>query len=162
MLTIERAEAEDVEAIRQVLSETWVATYADHLSASTIEQVATNWHDAGMLRSQILQSGVYFAVAKVDGRIVGLITVLAVNREELLLSRLYVLPAYQGKGIGSGLLNAATASHPEAKSIRLAVEQQNARARSFWRGHGFADTGASTERVGDDSIAVVTMERWLR
>ena len=162
MITIERAKAEEVDAIKQVLSETWVATYADHLSRATIEQVTTHWHDPNLLRSQIEKPGDYFAVAKEDGTIIGLITLMALNRDELYLPRLYVRPAYQGKGVGTRLLNAALASYPDATVIRLEVEQQNAKGHSFWRSQKFVDTGTNVEQVGNDSIAVITMERRLK
>lgn len=162
MFTIERAAVEDVDLIKQVLSETWVATYADHLSRSTIEQVTTHWHDPRLLRSQIEKPGDYFAVAKDDGAIIGLVTVVAVNRDELYLSRLYVRPAYQGKGVGTRLLNAAIGLYPEATVIRLDVEQHNAKARAYWRSQSFVDIGTKIEQIGADEIAVITMERGLK
>ena len=162
MFTIERATVEDVEPLKQVLSETWVATYADHLSRSTIEQVTTHWHDPGLLRSQIEKPGDYFAVAKDHGTIIGLITVVVLNRDELYLSRLYIRPAYQGKGVGSRLLNAAIALYPDATVIRLEVEQDNAKGRAYWRSQKFVDIGTKIEQIGTDNIAVITMERRLR
>lgn len=161
MFTIERATVEDVGTIKQVLSETWVATYAGHLSRSTIEQVTTRWHDPELLRSQIGKPGDYFAVAKKDGTIVGLITLVALNRDELFLSRLYVLPAYQGKGVGSRLLDSAIASYPDATVIRLEVEQHNAQGHAYWLGRKFVDVGTKIEQVGTDRIAVIAMERRL-
>ena len=112
MVTIERAKVEDVGLIKQALSETWLATYAAHLSRSTIEQVTTHWHDPSLLRSQIEMPKVYFAVARVAGTIIGLITAVALNQDELQIARLYVRPAYQRKGVGSQLLNAAISSYP--------------------------------------------------
>ncbi len=162
MLTIERAKVEEVDLIKDVLSKTWVATYADHLSHSTIEQVTTHWHDPRLLRSQIEKPGDYFAVAKDDGTVIGLITLIALNRDELYLSRLYVLPAYQGKGVGTRLLNTAIASYPDASVVRLEVDQQNAKGHSYWRSQKFIDTGTNVEQIGEDSIAVITMERKLK
>lgn len=162
MFTIERAKVEEVDPIKQVLSETWVDTYADHLSRSTIEQVTTHWHDPGLLRSQIEKPGDYFAVAKDDQTIVGLITVVVLNRDELYLPRLYVRPEYQGKGVGTRLLNAAIASYPDATVIRLEVEQQNAKGHSYWRNQKFVDIGTNIEQIGTDRMAVITMERKLK
>lgn len=162
MFTIERAKVNEVDLIKEVLSETWVATYADHLSRATIEQVTTHWHDPKVLRSQIEKPGDYFAVAKDDGTIIGLVTLMALNRDELYLSRLYVRPAYQGKGVGTRLLNAAIASYPDASVVRLGVEQQNAKGHSYWRSQKFVDIGANVEQIGHDSITVITMERKLK
>ncbi len=162
MLSIERAKTEEVDAIKEVLTETWLATYADHLSRATIDQVTTHWHDPRVLRSQMEKPGHYFGVAKDDGAIVGLVTVVAVSQAELFLSRLYVRPAYQGRGIGTSLLEAAIASYPEAAIVRLAVEERNERGHAYWRARGFVDASRKTEEVGDDSIAVITMEKKLR
>ena len=162
MLTIERATAEDVDRIKQVLGETWIATYADHLSRSTIEQVTTHWHDPKLLQSQIEKPGDFFAVAKDDGTIIGLITVIAMSRDELYLPRLYVHPEYQARGIGTRLLNEAIASYPDAALIRLEVEQQNANGHAYWRSQKFVDTGMSIEQVGTDRLSVISMERRLK
>jgi ribosomal protein S18 acetylase RimI-like enzyme len=162
MFSIERATVEEVGQIKKVLSETWVATYADHLSRSTIEQVTTLWHDPDLLRSQIEKPGDYFAVAKDGDTIIGLITVVALPADELHLSRLYVRSESQGKGVGTRLLNAAIASYPEAALIRLEVEQQNTVALAYWRSQKFVDIGTNMVHVGTDDIVVITMERKLR
>lgn len=162
MITIERARVEDVDPIKRVLGETWAATYADCLSRSTIELVTTHWHHPDLLRSQIEEPSGFFAVAKEDGRIVGLITAVATSGETLHLPRLYVHPAYQGCGIGTRLLNAAIAAYPEATLIRLAVEEHNAKGHAYWRGQGFVDTGKGIEEVGTDRVSVIAMERRIK
>jgi ribosomal protein S18 acetylase RimI-like enzyme len=161
MIAIERAKSEDVDQIKRLLSETWVDTYAASLSPATIEQVTTHWHDPQLLRSQIEKPGDYFAVAKDEGRIIGLITAVLVGKSELYISRLYVHPEYQRQGVGSTLLNAAIASYPDAKSIRLEVERQNAKGHSYWRKQQFVDVGTSAVQIGTDTMAVISMERRL-
>jgi ribosomal protein S18 acetylase RimI-like enzyme len=161
-LTIARARVDEVDAIRRVLSETWTATYADHLSRSTIEQVTTHWHAPALLCSQIEKPGDYFGVAKYEGTIIGLITVAAAKRDELFLPRLYVHPGHQRKGVGTGLLNAAIAMYPDARLIRLEVEERNANGRSYWRHQNFIDMGTSFQQIGNDRIEVITMERRLK
>jgi ribosomal protein S18 acetylase RimI-like enzyme len=162
MIAVERAKTEDVDSIKRVLSETWMDTYAGHLSRSTIEHVTTNWHDPNLLRSQIENPAGYFAVAKDDGRVIGLVTVVAVGQNELYLARLYVHPQYQRRGIGTDLLNAALAAYPDATVIRLEVEQHNTKGLSYWRKQKFVDAGTRIEQIGTDSMAVISMERRLK
>ena len=162
MITVERAKSEDVDSIKRVLSETWMDTYADHLPRSTIEYVTTNWHDPNMLRSQIENPGDYFAVAKDEGNVTGLVTVVSVGQNELYLTRLYVHPQHQRRGIGTDLLNAALAAYPDAKTIRLEVEQHNTKGLSFWRKQKFVEVGTRIEQIGTDRMAVITMERRLK
>lgn len=51
------------------------------------------------------------------------------------LNDLYVEPPYQGRGLGTLLLNAAKA---ESRELQLWTFQENARARAFYERHGFA------------------------
>jgi hypothetical protein len=89
MIAVERAKPEDVDSIKRVLSETWMDTYGDYLSRSTIEHVTANWHDPNLLRSQIENPAGYFAVAKDEGRVIGLVTVGSVGQNELYLAQYY-------------------------------------------------------------------------
>jgi ribosomal protein S18 acetylase RimI-like enzyme len=161
MLTIARATEHDVDAIKEVLSATWVDTYASYLSPSTIAQVTTDWHAPALLRAQIESDTLYFAVARLDGEVVGLITVAETSPVEVHLLRLYVLPRHQRKGIGTALLDSALARYPAARTVRLEVERQNEKGVSYWQRHHFVAVGASTERVGADVLSIVSMERRL-
>jgi ribosomal protein S18 acetylase RimI-like enzyme len=162
MIAVERAKPEDVDSIKRVLSETWMDTYGDYLSRSTIEHVTANWHAPNLLRSQIENPAGYFAVAKDDGRVIGLVTVGSVGQNELYLARLYVHPQYQRRGIGTDLLNAAISAYPDAIAIRLEVEQHNTKGLSFWRKQKFVDVGTRIEQIGTDSMSVISMERKLK
>ena len=161
MFTIARATENDVDAIKKVLSATWVDTYASYLSPSTIEHITTEWHAPKLLRSQIEGDTSYFAVAWLDGEIVGLVTVVERNPLELHLLRLYVLPQHQKKGIGTALLDSALSRYPAARTVRLEVEQQNEKGVSYWRRRHFVAVGSSTQQVGADVLTIVTMERHL-
>jgi ribosomal protein S18 acetylase RimI-like enzyme len=103
----------------------------------------------------------YFAVAWLDGEIVGLVTVAERNPSDLRLQRLYVLPQHQKEGIGTALLDSVLARYPAARTIRLEVEQQNEKGVSYWRRQHFVAVGSSTQQVGADFLSVVTMERQL-
>lgn len=55
----------------------------------------------------------------------------------LVLGRLYVLPAWQRRGIGHRLLAAALDAHPRAATVALKVEAANAKALAFYAQQGF-------------------------
>jgi len=62
------------------------------------------------------------------------------------LDQFYVSPNVQGSGIGTLLMEAAKAQHPQG--IRLHVFQKNTAARRFYERHGF---GLVTLRDGQDN-----------
>jgi GNAT superfamily N-acetyltransferase len=69
-------------------------------------------------------------VAESAGRVVG---VAALDDDTL--TQLYLLPAAQGRGIGSRLLETAKTRRPEG--LRLYAFQRNGRARGFYERRGF-------------------------
>ena len=160
MISIERANAEDVPEIKQVLSETWRATYSSFLSQATINMVTSVWHSPEQLAAEIQNPRIFFSVARTnDGAIIGLTTVRQITDDTVVLSRLYILPPYQRQGIGSQLLQAGIAAFPTARTIRLEVEENNHSAYTFYHNHGFRETESKEERVEGDVIKVVVMEK---
>lgn len=75
-------------------------------------------------------------VAQAQGRPIGYLA-LSGNR----LDQLYVVPAHQGRGVGSRLLAEAKILSPGG--LRLHVFQRNHRARAFYEARGFTAIGFS-------------------
>lgn len=162
MVRIEQASVADVAHIKQVLSETWRATYAALLSAATIHTATSVWHSPQRLAAEIQHPHTFFGVARTDdGPIIGLITMRQLADDSVMLARLYVLPHFQHHGIGSQLLQAGIRAFPTAHSIRLEVEEQNHPAFTFYQHHGFYAIERKEERVERDVIQVVVMEKQL-
>lgn len=162
MVNIERANVKDVPEIKQVLSETWRATYSSFLSQATINTVTSVWHSPNQLAVEIQNPHIFFGVAKTsDGAIIGLTTMGQITDDLIVLSRLYVHPQYQGQGIGSRLLQAGITAFPTARTIRLEVEENNHLAYTFYYHHGFRDTESKVERVEGDVINVMVMEKLI-
>ena len=162
MVNIERANVEDVPEIKQVLSETWRATYSSLLSQATINTVTSVWHSPDQLAAEIQNPRIFFGVAKTDdGAIIGLTTVGQITDDAVVLSRLYVHPQYQRQGIGNQLLQAGITAFPIARTIRLEVEENNHSAYTFYHKHGFRETESKEERVEGDVIKVIVMEKLI-
>ena len=69
-------------------------------------------------------------VAEANGRVVGVTSL-----EGEMVQQLYILPGYQGVGIGSALLALAKSRRPAG--LRLYAFQRNTRARTFYEHRGF-------------------------
>ena len=80
---------------------------------------------------------------------------------EIILYSLYVHPEWQRKGIGSALLDAVIADHPEAKAIRLEVLKDNAAAIAWYRTKGFETYGDTQSATGTSGAAAMYMDKKL-
>ena len=162
MVTVEKAGLSDLDDIKDVLRDTWIDTYSDSLSAEMVDMISSQWHSDEMLSSQIRNPSIHFSIAKdLERDILGLATAFQEDDETAYLSRLYVLPIYQGRGIGSKLLKDATRMFPNTTKIRLSVEEMNLKAISFYWNRGFFKTGEKRLNIDDDVIRTIEMEKLL-
>jgi ribosomal protein S18 acetylase RimI-like enzyme len=136
--------------VRAVARETWEATYAEILRPSVRATFITNSYSNEALRQSFSREGQanLFWVAEETGpnpRIIGFAEVylrpsLAPDAE---LTRIYVLPAWQKKGVGKALLEALIqelrALRPGLRPPRLwlSVAAENHQAIAFYEQRGF-------------------------
>ena len=162
MITVQPAEVDEVQEIKQVLSETWIDTYGPFLPAEVIQKVTTLWHSPETLAAEIENPRVFFNVAKDEhGAILGLVTAGRPSDEIVSVGRLYVRPGHQRQGIGGELMDACMSAFPEAQRLRLEVEAQNEKGMAFYRKQGFEEVSRKEEKIEETTLEVVEMERQL-
>jgi GNAT superfamily N-acetyltransferase len=159
--TYSAATAGDAEDISDLLRASWAATYGSFLTADQLNIVARELHHPDLIRHQISSPTFTFRLARTGtDALVGVATAVRSGDEAVVtVLRLYVLPAYQGQGIGSQLLTGALAAFPKAQRIQLQVAEGNPAGLSFWTNRGFRTSGREEARVGDVSLQLISMER---
>ena len=160
MVQIVNATFNDAEAIQRLLRETWKDTYGDHLSQETLDEVYKKWQSIGFLTKQIENPGLYFPLAKEGDELVGLSTAY-MPEDIIVMPRLYVSPWHQRKGIGELLLQNVVEHFQGAKKIQLHVEVMNPKGQSFYRNHGFKEIKRAEEKVVNEVIELILMEKQL-
>jgi ribosomal protein S18 acetylase RimI-like enzyme len=161
-LTIRFVTQSDLAAVRHVLVTTWHATYDAILGNQQVEAITAAWHSMEALEQQRLAPGSSFLVAEVDGRVVATASARSAADGRIMLSRLYVLPELQRRGIGRQLLAASLAAFPQARTIQLEVEPRNVHAIAFYERAGFrvVDEGDDCGGCGS-GIRHLVMEKRL-
>ena len=139
---------EDTEAVTRVYYETWLATYPNEaagISRDDVEALYANAFSEESLqqrreRIERQHDNELSLVAKCDGKVVG---VCRVAREDTVnrLCAIYVLPHYQGLGIGGRLWEKALNFLERSKDTVVEVVDYNAPAIRFYENRGFVDTG---------------------
>ena len=163
MFFVRTAGEGDLEAVRALLVQTWHATYDPIYGSERVTAITDSWHSIDALRRRLTRPNSEFLVADDGERIAGMaFAALDKDGTTVMLHQLYVLPAYQGHGIGGALLDEVLGDFPDAEAVRLEVEEQNSRAIAFYRTYGFEECGRTDDcGVAGSGIPALIFERPL-
>lgn len=138
----------DAKGITNVLYKTWLDTYPNEEIGITKEDVEESYKDAftdEKVKSQ--QERIANTpenqkrIVVKDGDIIVGISTMIRNENNNQLRTIYVLPEYQGKGIGQMLWNEVRKFSDPKKDTIVEVATYNQKAISFYEKLGFVDTG---------------------
>ncbi len=141
---IRQAGPGDIALVRDMADIVFRKTYADILSPDQMEYMMDWMYSEGSLYKQITDEGKYFCIAEYDGIPAGYVSfesesALPDGRSLYHLQKLYVLPGYQGRGIGGAMLDHVksflAAACPEGCRVELNVNRNNP-AVSFYEHSG--------------------------
>lgn len=158
---VRTASERDLGAIRELLVETWHATYDPIYGAARVTAITDDWHSLSALKRRLEQPNGEFLVAD-DGRQLGGMAYASseATGKTVMLRQLYVRPAFQGRGIGGMLLDEVIESFPDATLFKLEVEEANAGAIGFYVSQGFVQSGRTANCGADQSgIPALLFER---
>lgn len=147
-MKISVAKLGDVEGIQDVFYLTWLDTYPNKENGITVDDIEYKFKDRlteeGIKRAteKIVNppEGSTTFVSKEDNKIIGVCKIL-VSPEENRLGAIYILPEYQGKGVGKKLWEQAIKYFNFNKDIFVSVAVYNTNAIEFYKRLGFKDTG---------------------
>ena len=153
----------DLAAVRELLVETWHATYDQIYGPERVTAITDSWHSMPALQARLTRPRSEFLVADSGGELGGMaFAKTGDDGKILMLHQLYVRPAHQGHGVGGMLLDEILNCFPEAETVRLEVEEANVRAIAFYEACGFAHAGRTANCGGGQSgIPALVMERPL-
>ena len=155
MISIRQASLEDIPEIRGLADIVFRQTYRDILSADQMEYMMDWMYSPDSLEKQINPPEKVFLLAECDGALCGYASYelegfLGDEKKQFHLQKLYVLPDYQGRGIGCTLLHQVldflSEMSPEGYRVELNVNRSNP-AVGFYEHVGF-----HRDRQGDFPI----------
>ncbi len=147
-ISISKPEPEDAEDILHVLYRTWLDTYPNNEYKITKEDIEDSYRDSFLpeniekLKNNIRNTSdeCKRIIAKADGKVVGT-GMMADSSIGLRLKTLYILPEYQGNGIGKRIWDELAKQFNSNKKIYVELAIYNERALNFYKKLGFKDTG---------------------
>lgn len=161
MFFVRTASAQDIPAIGAVLATTWRATYTPFYGAAKVEEIIASWHSPQAITANIARLNGEYLVAD-DGKQIAGIAFASLKERKVTLHQLYILPQFQGQGVGKLLYQEIENSFADADKIALEVEPQNYAAISFYEAQGFI-SGETIANCGtaDSGIPALKMTKSL-
>lgn len=146
---------DDTNEIQKVLFNTWLASYADFIPVTDIQWYFNNYYSEANFAQLFEEKESIGFVAEVKSHIVGYAR-MKFNHEHqrCYLESLYVLPEFQGKGIGMGLLMTVekTAKEHAYNQIWLGVMEQNVPSLEWYKKLGFQFVEQSPFQMGKTTV----------
>ena len=130
----------DIASVRHITWTTWLATYASFIPVADMQAFFDEYYTPGMLEPYCSADHARGFLAEFDAAPAGFAkTALNPDEGRFYLSSLYVLPEYQGQGIGSRLLRVSEqfALALGLREVWLGVMLQNVAAVDWYRKLGF-------------------------
>lgn len=147
--------------IRALAGEVWPVTFRPILPPEQIPYMMEMMYAPEVQRREVAE-GVRFEVVRVDGEAAGYLSwsVPGKTSGTADLHKVYLLPKWQGKGVGQAMLDRAAERCREAGCgrVRLAVNKHNEKAIKAYRRHGYEVVG---ERVKDIGGGFVMDDFWM-
>ena len=148
IIKIQKPTIKDVRKIQKVFYETWLSTYPNKKAGITKEDIEEKFKNR--LYRKVIQKrsedisniskNRLFLIAKISTLIVGVCKITKEKKYNQ-LEAIYVLPDYQGKGIGSLFWEKIMVFFGTKKDIIVRVAVYNKKAIEFYKKLGFTDTG---------------------
>lgn len=134
--TIRTMHYEDIQQVQEVAKKSWNATYEGIIPLEIQEKFLNAAYNDERMKQRLERSFIF--VAEVDGNIVGFANFSPVSDEgKAELGAIYLYPEYQGKGIGSTLLQQGINDLNGIKEIYINVEKDNQIGKNFYDAKGF-------------------------
>jgi len=141
-VTLETAAENDAEQIRDLM----VIVETDEASKwyNNGERPYIPGYDSVEMQVYHMRNGKYYKI-HYEGALAGVILISTTGREHARIDRLYIHPAYQGKGVGSEVIHTIEGMYPEVMIWTLDTIQKSPRNHHFYEKLGYELAGEDEE-----------------
>ncbi len=127
---------DDIYQIQDVAKKSWNATYDEIIPLSIQENFLNVAYNDEMIIKRMEESFIF--VSEIEYKVVGFANFTRLNDElQSELSAIYLYPKFQGRGIGTALLEKGIKELDNVVEIYIDVEDENIIGKTFYEAKGF-------------------------
>ncbi|OLP16009.1 hypothetical protein BST81_23410 [Leptolyngbya sp. 'hensonii'] len=147
----------DIAAIQKIAHQSWVHTYEGIIPDEVQAQAIATWYSTPALQVAITSGQSVFLVAEAEEQIIGFAQFVCRLNGVAELSRIHIMPENQGVGIGTALVDLGLHAVQKMglRTVMVAVEAMNAKARSFYERRGFVEHSESEFSIFGYSLSLI-------
>ncbi|MBI0176322.1 GNAT family N-acetyltransferase [Bartonella apis] len=155
---IRTASRNDINAIHDLLVETWHATLDDLVGREEVDRKIAHDYTTDMLKKMLSRPASEYVVAD-DGDMLHGVAYAAQgavkgDSEIALVLHLCVKPESRGQGIGQRLLIELEEAFPAARKIRVVLNKKDVRTQKFFEEQGYKHLGKSGDNKSDNNVVL--------
>ncbi|WP_303851974.1 GNAT family N-acetyltransferase [Bartonella apis] len=155
---IRTASRNDINAIHDLLVETWHATLDDLVGREEVDRKIAHDYTTDMLKKMLSRPASEYVVAD-DGDMLHGVAYAAQgavkgDSEIALVLHLCVKPESRGQGIGQRLLIELEEAFPVARKIRVVLNKKDVRTQKFFEEQGYKHLGKSGDNKSDNDVVL--------
>ncbi len=151
-----KVNTESINKIQSIAHITWPDTFKGLLTDNQIEYMVEHMYSNSSLIEQMSKLGHQFIIAYDNEEAIGYAS-YELNYNDLphlMIHKAYILPSYQGKGIGKKLFDflSNVALNKNQKNLRLQVFHKNEKAIKFYLKNDFKNVGNADKDLGEGYV----------
>ena len=155
---IRTASRNDINAIHDLLVETWHATLDDLVGREEVDRKIAHDYTTDMLKKMLSRPASEYVVAD-DGDMLHGVAYAAQgavkgDSEIALVLHLCVKPESRGQGIGQRLLIELEEAFPAARKIRVVLNKKDVRTQKFFEEQEYKHLGKSGDNKSDNDVVL--------
>lgn len=154
-LHIRPARPEDVGSIRRIARSSLEHSYSDVLDHETIGEAVTIWYANDTFQYRLSEDDSVFLVAHSGSELMGFSeSELEADGAVGAINWLHVDPHHRGQGVGETLLEESEKALMEEGAMRIEgrVLEGNTKGNSFYRDHGYTQTGSRKIDIAGSTV----------
>jgi GNAT superfamily N-acetyltransferase len=143
-----------IQQLIEVANRAWHAHYPGIITVEQIDYMLQLWYNRGVITHEMEDQGIIWLTIMDDATMIGFLSMGPYDADTVKLHKLYLLPEYHGKGIGSLALSRAeqVAREMEARRIVLNVNKRNHKAIRAYEHSGWQITAELVNDIGNGFI----------